>query len=159
MDDLPDEILLNIFKRLDEFDALYSLVGVNQKLNNVVCDAYFTRTVDLTTIPFDQMDDSTTNAILHRFSVDILPRIRHKMECLAIQGCFWQHALHSSHYLGLHKLTLIKLQLNMVFDIFSGMSFGLLCSRNKFICFICSRRVSMYLCLQTSTIISDRNDY
>jgi hypothetical protein len=31
--DLPDEILLTIFKKLDNLDVLYSLVGVNTELD------------------------------------------------------------------------------------------------------------------------------
>jgi hypothetical protein len=48
--DLPDELLLTIFKKLDNFDVLYSLMGVNKKLDSVACDINFTRSVDLMTI-------------------------------------------------------------------------------------------------------------
>jgi hypothetical protein len=48
--DLPDELLLTIFKKLDNFDVLYLLMGVNKKLDSVACDINFTRSVDLMTI-------------------------------------------------------------------------------------------------------------
>jgi hypothetical protein len=121
IDDLPDEILLNVFKRLHEFDVLYSLVGVNQKLDNVACDACFTRTVDLTTIPSNKGNDPITNAILDRFSMEILPRIRDKMECLIVEACFLQRVVRGSNYLNLRKLTLVNLKLKMASKIFNGM--------------------------------------
>jgi hypothetical protein len=36
--DLPDEILLIIFKNRNNFDVLYSLVGINHKLDKVARD-------------------------------------------------------------------------------------------------------------------------
>ena len=119
--DLPDEILITIFKKLHNFDVLYSLVGVNKKLDNVACDVNFTRSVDLMTILSDGLDDSRTNAILDRFCMDILPRIRNKMECLTIQACFLQRVYHASNYLNLRSLTLISLELKMAPDIFFSM--------------------------------------
>jgi hypothetical protein len=121
IDDLPDEILLNVFKRLHGFDVLYSLVGVNRKLDNVACDACFTRTVDLTTILSNKKDVPITNAILDRFSMEILPRIRDKMECLIVEACFFQRVVRGSNYLNLRKLTLLNLKLKMACKIFNGM--------------------------------------
>lgn len=43
--DLPDEMLLTIFNKLRNIDMLYSLVGVNRKLDTVACDINFTRTI------------------------------------------------------------------------------------------------------------------
>ncbi len=118
--DLSDEILHTIFKKLDDFDVLYSLVGVNQRLNNVACDINFTRAVDLTTISSNEGDDVKNNAILDRFCMHILPRIHDNVECLTVQACFLQRALYAGHYLNLHKLTLVNLQLKMAFYIFKG---------------------------------------
>jgi hypothetical protein len=119
--DLPDEILLTIFKKLKNFDVLYSLVGVNQKLDNVACDVNFTRAVDLMAISSDGASDSRTNAILDRLCMDILPRIHDNVECLTVQACFLQRVLHARGYLNLTKLTLIDLALRMGSDIFNGM--------------------------------------
>ncbi len=71
--DLPDEILLTIFQKLNGFDVLYSLVDVSQKLNNVACNINFTRAVDLTTISSNKADDARNNTILDRFCMNILP--------------------------------------------------------------------------------------
>jgi hypothetical protein len=124
--DLPDEILLTIFKKFDYFDVLYSLVGVNQKLDNVACDISFTRCLDLMKISSDEADDSRTNSILDRFCMHILPRIHDKVECLTIQACFLQRVFHASNYLKLRRLILANLQLKMAPDIFFSMLFDLL---------------------------------
>jgi hypothetical protein len=119
--DLPDEILLTIFKKLHDFDVLYSLLGVNKKLDNVACDINFTRAIDLTTVSSDEANDVKNNAILDRFCLHILPRIYDKVECLTIQACFLERVLYAGNYLNLHKLTLVNLELKMAFYIFKGM--------------------------------------
>jgi hypothetical protein len=40
--DLPDELLMIIFKKLDNMNLLYSLVGVNMRLNQIISDRVFT---------------------------------------------------------------------------------------------------------------------
>ncbi|CAF4007103.1 unnamed protein product, partial [Rotaria magnacalcarata] len=65
--DIPEEMLLAIFKKLNNIDILYSLVGVNQKLDKVACDIGFTRTIDLTMSSSDEAEYSGTNTILDRF--------------------------------------------------------------------------------------------
>jgi hypothetical protein len=96
--DLPDEILFHILKELNNFDVLYSLVGVNEKLDRVVCDINFTRFVDLLRIESNRVTDSRSNTILHRFCMDILPRIHGKVESLTLQACFLPR-VHTCHEL------------------------------------------------------------
>jgi hypothetical protein len=43
LDDLPDEILMYIFKKLYNDEVLYSLMDVNQRLNRILHDRIFTR--------------------------------------------------------------------------------------------------------------------
>jgi hypothetical protein len=119
--DLPDEILLTIFQKLNGFDVLYSLVDVSQKLNNVACNINFTRAVDLTTISSNKADDARNNTILDRFCMNILPWIHDNVECLTVQACFLQRVFYAGNYLNWRKLTLINLELNMPSYIFNGM--------------------------------------
>ncbi|CAF1445879.1 unnamed protein product, partial [Rotaria magnacalcarata] len=106
--DLPDEILVTIFKKLHHFDVLYLLVGVNKKLDNVACDVTFTRSIDLTTISLDKANDSRINSILNRFCIEILPRIQKRMECLTIQACFLQRVYHANDYVNLRIISSIS---------------------------------------------------
>ncbi|CAF1483700.1 unnamed protein product [Rotaria sordida] len=73
--DLSDEILLTIFKKLNNFDALYSFGGVNRKLDNGACDITFTRAIDLMITSSNGANNSKTNAIFDRSWIYILPRI------------------------------------------------------------------------------------
>ncbi|CAF3207682.1 unnamed protein product [Rotaria sp. Silwood2] len=57
LDDLPDEILIYIFKKLYNVEVLYSLMGVNQQFNRIVHDTIFTRVLYL--LKYCPDDDST----------------------------------------------------------------------------------------------------
>jgi hypothetical protein len=59
--------------------------------------------------------------MLDRFCVEILPRIHHNVECLAVEGCLLQRVLYAGNYLNLRKLILVNLELNMASAIFIGM--------------------------------------
>ncbi|CAF4952804.1 unnamed protein product, partial [Rotaria sp. Silwood1] len=133
---LSDEILLAIFKKLNNFDVLYSLVGVNHKLDRIACDIAFTRDVDLMMISSNEGDVSTTDAILDRFCSDIIPRIHNNMESLTVQASLLQRVLHANSYPNLHKLTLVNLKLNVHYLYYfsqaltSDLSFAKYCSSN-----------------------------
>ncbi|CAF1599863.1 unnamed protein product [Rotaria sordida] len=92
--DLSNEMLFYIFKKLNNFDVLYSMVGVNEKLDNVACDRTFTQSIDLTSISSNEKDNSKTNAILDRFCLHILPRIHDNIECLTVDACFLKRILY-----------------------------------------------------------------
>ena len=129
--DLPDEILLHILKKLNHFDVLHSLVGINEKLDRVACDVSFTRLVDLMTIESNQVTDSRSNVILDRFCMEILPRIHDKVESLTLQACFLPCILRAANYLHLRKLVVINLNFSMACHLFNGRLFHLLISKNE----------------------------
>ena len=119
--DLPDEILLTIFKKLSNTDLLYSLVGLNQALDKVVCDIKFTRIVDLTIVSSNEASELRSSAMLDRFYTYVLPRIRHNLESLTLQAEFLNR-IHAGIYPNLHKLTLVNLEISMASVIFKSMS-------------------------------------
>ena len=45
--DLPDEILLIIFKKLNNDEILYSLMNINIRLNQILHDPIFTNQISL----------------------------------------------------------------------------------------------------------------
>jgi len=55
---LCNEMLLAILNRLDNMDVLYSLIGVNRKLDRLAQDITFTQSVDLVTILSNERNDS-----------------------------------------------------------------------------------------------------
>ena len=120
---LPDEILLTIFKKLDNVHLLYSLLGISPKIDKVLCDITFTQTVDLSTLLPNDASDSRSNAILDRFYTYILPRIHHSVESFVVQASSLQDILRASHYPNLRKLTLVNLAIDMVPRVFNSMLF------------------------------------
>jgi hypothetical protein len=68
LNDLPDEILMIIFQKLNNVEVVYSLQGVNQRLNKIVCDLIFTG--HLTFVKWFQhhfIDLFSCDMILNRF--------------------------------------------------------------------------------------------
>ncbi|CAF4160160.1 unnamed protein product [Rotaria sp. Silwood2] len=117
--DLPDEILIIIFNKLNNVDLLYSLIGINPKLDKIVCDICFTKDINLMTISPNDTSDSRFNAMVDRFHTQILPRIHNNVESLSIQASLLQRILHSNNYPNLHKL---NLEMDMAFHIFNKKS-------------------------------------
>ncbi|CAF4236934.1 unnamed protein product [Rotaria socialis] len=120
--DLPDEILLTIFKKLNNIDLLYSLMGISQKLDRFACDFYFTKDVDLTTVSSNDTSNSRLNVMVDRFCTYILPRIHNNVACLSVQASLFQRILHSSNYPNLRKLTLINLDIDTASHMFNKKS-------------------------------------
>jgi len=47
LNDLPDEILIYIFKKMYNIEVLYSLISVNKRLNKILHDSIFTNRLNL----------------------------------------------------------------------------------------------------------------
>jgi hypothetical protein len=121
--DLCDEILLVILNKLNNIDVLYSLIGVNRKLDRLARDITFTQSVDLVAISSNEHNGSRNKSILDRFCFSIMPRIQHSIECLTLDPLSIDRVLCIGNYSKLHKLTLVNLQLEMGSRIFNGMLF------------------------------------
>ena len=119
--DLLDEILLTIFEKFNNIDLLYSLIGSNQKLDQVACDINFTKAIDLATVSSNDRSDSRLNTMVDRFCTYILPRIHNNVESLSVQTSLFQHILHASNYPKLHKFTLLNLEMDMTSHMFNSM--------------------------------------
>jgi len=118
---LCDEMLLAIYDKLDNMDVLYSLIGVNRKLDRLARDITFTQCLDFLTILSNESNDSRNKSILDRFCFDILPRIEHNIQSLTLDPLSIDRVFRIGNYSKLYKLTL-NLQFEMVSRIFNGMS-------------------------------------
>jgi hypothetical protein len=47
LNDLPNEILMIILKKLSNIEVLYSLIGVDKRLNKIAHESIFTNRLDL----------------------------------------------------------------------------------------------------------------
>ncbi|CAF1450628.1 unnamed protein product [Rotaria sp. Silwood1] len=121
LNSLPDEILMIIFKKLNNFDVLYSLMGINKRLDSILQDSIFTRYLTLTKPPSGSKQ--FTDTIIDRICVEILPKIHDKIEWLNIESSFINRILLSTNYPNLHTLVLHDLSLERARDLFTNRSY------------------------------------
>jgi len=117
---LPDEIINFILKKLNNCDVLYSLLGVNKRLDGIVTSPTFTRDLTLFKTFHDllfQFDDK----IVSRFCDDILPQINYKIEHLHLESSSMERILRATSYSNLHVLGLYNIEPEKAKDIFSRM--------------------------------------
>ncbi|CAF2924919.1 unnamed protein product [Rotaria sp. Silwood2] len=84
--DLPDELLLIIFKKLKNVEILYSLMDINKRLNQIVSDPIFTREITLMkqTTPV-KLTSPLSDFVRDRFCREILPKIHDKIQWLKLE--------------------------------------------------------------------------
>jgi hypothetical protein len=119
--DLPYELLLIIFKKLDNMDVLYSLLDVdNQRLNPILQDKAFTNSLDFTlTISTDDIL-SIAAPILDRFCSNILPQIDHNIKSLILESKSMERILHAADYPNLTELKLFNFRDDIASYYFTG---------------------------------------
>lgn len=98
LNDLLDEILLIILKKLHNIEVLYSLVGVNKRLSRIVNDSIFTSYLTLMSSSSNDILCQFTNTILDRFCVEILPSIHLKIKYLNLESSSMRRILLSTDY-------------------------------------------------------------
>lgn len=118
---LPDEIILTIWNNLEPLDILYSFVGVNRRFHQLVRDRIYTRSMEF--IKSDDRENrcSLTDAVLDRFSSDILPEVHELVECLVLEPFSIEPILAAGNYPHLQKLTLLQLDQDLSLNYFDGM--------------------------------------
>ncbi|CAF3943378.1 unnamed protein product [Rotaria magnacalcarata] len=109
-DDLPDEILMMIFKKMNNAEVLYSLQGVNQRLNKIVQDSTFTSRLTFVEKCSDNfIDVFPCNMMLNRFCLQILPEVHDKIKWLDLESSSMKNVLCAADYpnlygLGIHNI-------------------------------------------------------
>ena len=119
--DLPNDILFIILKKLDHMDVLHSLFNVDdQRLNRIIQDKIFTRTLDFTlTTPANDIS-SIPDPMLNRFCLDILPKIDHNVKSLILEAGCLERVLHSAEYSHLTELKIFNFDDEIVWNYFTG---------------------------------------
>ncbi|CAF3391945.1 unnamed protein product, partial [Rotaria sp. Silwood2] len=112
LNDLPDEILMIILKKLHYIDVLYSLISVDKRLNAIASDSVFTKDLALMSTSSNDLSYEFTDPILDRFYLQILPKINYKIEWLNVESSSMQRILLPTNYPNLHGLGLYNLASN-----------------------------------------------
>jgi hypothetical protein len=108
LSDLPAEILLKIFKKLNNMDVLYSLIGV-EGLDLLAKDDIFTNTLNFVFPDNDTIEES----MLNRFCSSILPQIESNVKCLVLKTTTMDRILRAGIYPNLTQLTIFKFYANI----------------------------------------------
>ena len=124
LNDIPDEILLFILKKLDKIEVLYSFIDVNQRLNTFVTDQIFTECLTLMTSCNDSVY-RLINPILDRFCQRILPKIHQKIRWLNVESSSMERILRCTNYPNLYGLGLYDLDSGRAKELFIGKKFFL----------------------------------
>jgi hypothetical protein len=123
INDLPDEILMIILKKLYNTEVLYSLIGVNKRLNTIAQDSNFTNDLTL----FQRLSDRSIcplpDSILDRFCFEILPEISHKIKWLNVEQTFMKRIVLPTNYSNLCGLSLYKIDVEDAVSLFTSKLF------------------------------------
>ncbi|CAF2774806.1 unnamed protein product [Rotaria sp. Silwood2] len=119
LNDLPDEILCIIFKKLNELDVLYSFIGVNKRFNKIVHDSIFTSSLTLFNyLPCDCIYP-LPDLMLDRFCLQILPKIHHKIKWLDLEPLSMKRILLSANYPNLFGLGIYNIEIQTASNLFT----------------------------------------
>ncbi|CAF2853479.1 unnamed protein product, partial [Rotaria sp. Silwood2] len=106
--DLPNEMLFNILKKLENVDVLYSFFGINnERLEKIIEDEFFFNSLNIALIT----ENSTIiDSILDRFCDYIFPRIYFNVKCFIVEPEFMERILLATPYPNLTELKLFNFQ-------------------------------------------------
>jgi hypothetical protein len=133
LDGLPDEILMIILKKLANTEVLYSLFGVNKRLNKIAHDSVFTNGLTLWMPTLDGYVDSLPNSTLDRFCSQILPEIHQKIKWLELESRSMLCILLATNYPNLYGISLYNIQAEAAIDLFTGKIFYFYYSNDRHI--------------------------
>ncbi|CAF3792816.1 unnamed protein product [Rotaria sp. Silwood1] len=108
--DLPDEILMIIGQKLNNFDVLYCLKGINQRIDSIVHDSTFTSRLSFVKwSKCNFIDLLHCDMILNRYCLQILPDIHDKIKWLDLEASSMKHILCATDYPNLNSLGLYNI--------------------------------------------------
>ena len=119
LNDLPDEILIIILKKLYNVEVLYSLIGVNKRLNTIAHDSIFTSHLYF----LDKFIYSLPNPMIDRFCSEILPWIHHKIKSLKLESTSMERILLATNYPNLYGLGLYGIDVEKAISLFTARLF------------------------------------
>jgi hypothetical protein len=121
LNDLPDEILILILKKLHDVEVLYSLIGANKRLNRIAHDSTFTS--HLTLYFLNKCISPLPDPMLDRFCLQILPKIHHKIKWLNLESTSMERILLATNYPNLNGLGLYGIDVEKALSLCNGKLF------------------------------------
>ena len=125
--DLPNEILLIIFNKLNMIDVLYSLVDVNKRFDRLVLAPFYIHhfdfTINTTKSVFYRIFP-VDNKVLDRIAKKVLPRIHHRIVKLTVEPHGMERVLRTTYYHQLYSLKLVNFPEDELFQYLAGILFS-----------------------------------
>jgi hypothetical protein len=118
LNDLPDEILMIILKKLKNLALLYSLIGVNKRLNTIVRDPIVTSHLTLMSRSSNDSIYPLPELKLDRFCLQILPEIRYQIKRLDLESSSIERILLATNYPNLYELGLFDIDIERAQSLF-----------------------------------------
>jgi hypothetical protein len=119
--DLPDELLMFIFNKMINVEVLYSLFGINERLNSIVQDQIYTNRLFFLKCSSKKIVNRFSPEIISdRFCLQILPSICEKVQCLFVDSSSMKQILSAVNYPNLHVLGLFNIEEETVKSLFTG---------------------------------------
>ncbi|CAM4833083.1 unnamed protein product [Rotaria magnacalcarata] len=126
--DLPNQILFNILKKLNNMDVLYSLLDINnQQLHIIAQDKIFTNILNFVSILSTNDNSSISNRKLDRFCFEILPQIHHNVKCLILESVSIERVLHAVECPNLTQLKIFNFNKEIISRYFKDDLLNLKC--------------------------------
>lgn len=123
LNDLPDELLIIIFKNMYNTEVLYYLINVNKRFNKILHDPIFTSCLSLMRCSSYGLCYPLHDSILDRFCLEILHEIHHKIKWLNVESSSMKRILLSTNYPNLYGLGLYGIETETASRIFTGKKF------------------------------------
>lgn len=144
LSDLPDEILLIIFRKLNNVMLLYALSGVSIRLNKVIYDWIFTSRLSLLFLsPICSIDSDSSSPIysihplpcpiLDRYCLEILPEIHENVTWLDLESSTMERILLATNYPHLSGIGLYNISIETIRRLFSGKKLSIILSGNQIV--------------------------
>jgi len=124
--DLPNEILLIIFNKLNPIDVFCSVKDVNRRFNELSLNCCHVQDMQMTTmmdIDTCYKQISPIDNKLRRICRNILPKIHDKVQKLTVDQSSMIPVLHAANYPQLYSLTIIDIQEEFLRDYLSSIVF------------------------------------
>jgi len=122
--DLPDDILLIIFNKLDSFDVLYSLLNSTQRLDRIARSMYYTRSINFS-IELSNVQFAAINSDkLNRFCAELLPEIHCQIQSLTLESSTIERILLATRFPNLDTIILVGFLPDVLLDYLTNDSIG-----------------------------------
>ena len=132
--DFPNELLLISIEYLPMIDALYSLVGITQRLDQLVLNPISTNTLNITCLRPELLPDRIYSLDERAFATlcrTTLPRIHHQIRHLIVDQFSIESVFHAREYPALYSLSLIDIDHVDALGLFQGKTTLVDCPRQR----------------------------